>query len=150
MLYTVKNRCIEEPNLEYDDGATTLFLYAYGTKDIPSQELANMLKYFVETTKENAEKANMSNIMDMVSFIKDDSRTEAKYMQSWEEKEYYRELGEKEGKAESIRTILKKKGMREESDIYQKISAETDIDTLNAWLDIAVEVTDVEEFISKI
>ena len=32
MMYTVKNKCVEEPEMEYEDGASTLFLYTKGTK----------------------------------------------------------------------------------------------------------------------
>ena len=32
MVYTVKNKCLEEPEMEYEDGAATLFLYTKGTK----------------------------------------------------------------------------------------------------------------------
>lgn len=31
MVYTVKNRCVEEPEMAYEDGACTLFLYTKGT-----------------------------------------------------------------------------------------------------------------------
>lgn len=32
MMYTVKNKCVEELEMEYEDGASTLFLYTKGTK----------------------------------------------------------------------------------------------------------------------
>ncbi|MGN0389512.1 MAG: hypothetical protein ACI4L2_01770 [Wujia sp.] len=38
MMYTVKRHCVEEPDMPYDDGDLTYFLYAYGTKEIPSHK----------------------------------------------------------------------------------------------------------------
>ena len=32
VLYTIKNRCLEEPEMNYDDGAETIVLYTKGTK----------------------------------------------------------------------------------------------------------------------
>ena len=149
MVYTIQNRCIEEPDMPYHDGATTIFLYAHGTKDIPSQELANMLKYFVETTKENAENANMNNVMEMVSNIKDNSEIEVKYMQSWEEKEYYMDLGIKQGlsqgKSEYIIKLLQRFDIQDNS-LFETILKETDIDTLNRWFDLAMKASSLEDF----
>ena len=31
VLYTIKNRCLEEPEMEYDDGSETIVLYTKGT-----------------------------------------------------------------------------------------------------------------------
>lgn len=97
MVYTVKNCCIEEPDMPYEDGNTTIFVYAHGKKDIPSQELANMLKYVVESSEENAQRANLDNVHHMLEEIKSDKKLEEAYMQSWEIEGYFTELGRKEG-----------------------------------------------------
>lgn len=39
MIYTIKNTCVEEPNMFYEDGARTIFLYTGGTEGAPSEEL---------------------------------------------------------------------------------------------------------------
>lgn len=97
MVYTVKNRCVEEPSMEYEDGNTTIFLYAYGTKEIPSQKLADVLKYIVESSEENAKKANLNNIHSMLEELKSNSKLEEAYMQSWEIEGYFTELGIQQG-----------------------------------------------------
>lgn len=97
MVYTVKKYCTEELDMLYEDGDTTIYLYAYGTKEIPSQRLADMLKFMVESTRENAEKAGLENIQTMLEDIKRNSKIGVKYVQSWEEKMYYTEKGYKEG-----------------------------------------------------
>ena len=45
MVYTIRNCCVEEPDLPYEDGAETLFLYTKGTKGDPPQELRELLQY---------------------------------------------------------------------------------------------------------
>ena len=45
---------VEEPDMPYEDGDYTFFLYAYGTKDITSQELKDMLLFLVDSSEENA------------------------------------------------------------------------------------------------
>ena len=37
VLYTIKNRCLEEPEMNYDDGAETIVLYTKGTKGTISE-----------------------------------------------------------------------------------------------------------------
>ena len=43
MVYTIKNSCVEEPEMPYDDGATTIFLYTKGKVGVPSGELEAFL-----------------------------------------------------------------------------------------------------------
>ena len=48
MVYTIKNQCIEDNTVSYEDGAAKLFLYTKGTEGKPgnpSQNLIDMLKY---------------------------------------------------------------------------------------------------------
>lgn len=54
MVYTVKNRCVEEPDMPYEDGVKTLYLYTRGTKGSPTEELKSLLCYMEKSTEENA------------------------------------------------------------------------------------------------
>ncbi|MEY8423692.1 hypothetical protein AALB52_13315 [Lachnospiraceae bacterium 38-14] len=45
MVYTIKNQCIEDNTVSYEDGAAKLFLYTKGTEGKPTQNLIDMLKY---------------------------------------------------------------------------------------------------------
>lgn len=49
--YTVQNRCIEEPDVPYDDGAKTIFLYTRGTKGQVS------VKYMKQFERDNMMRA---------------------------------------------------------------------------------------------
>lgn len=50
MVYTVKNRRLKVPGMEYEDGASMLFLYTKGTKEIPNEVLKQFL-HCMEDTK---------------------------------------------------------------------------------------------------
>ena len=45
MVYTVKNSCIEDSSVAYDDGARKIFLYTKGKEGKPSQKLKDMLNF---------------------------------------------------------------------------------------------------------
>ncbi len=72
MLYTVKNRCVEVPGMEYEDGASTLFLYTKGTEEIPSEALKQLLHYMEDTVYENAVSEELREIHRMVEIVKKD------------------------------------------------------------------------------
>ena len=54
MMYTVRNTCLEEPEMEYNDGALNLFIYTRGKSGIISQELKALMQYLENTTWSNA------------------------------------------------------------------------------------------------
>lgn len=62
ILYTVRNKCEEIPDMLYDDGACTLYLYTKGRNGNVSESLRQMLHYMEHTTKENACNESLKNI----------------------------------------------------------------------------------------
>lgn len=72
MVYTVKNRCVEVPEMEYEDGAGTLFLYTKGTEGIPNEAVRQLLQYMEESTRENAVNEELREIHRMVETVKKD------------------------------------------------------------------------------
>lgn len=104
MVYTIKNHCVELPDMPYDDGAKTLFLYTKGKDGNPSKELQELLHYMEETTRDNACNKMLESIHEMVMKVKQDSEVTLEYMKIFErEKMLYddgKEVGRKEGKEE--------------------------------------------------
>lgn len=74
MSYTIKNRCVEVPEMEYEDGASTIFLYTKGMEGIPSEAVKQMLRYMEDTTYENAVNEDLREIHRMVETIKKDQK----------------------------------------------------------------------------
>lgn len=111
MVYTIKNSCIEEPELSYEDGARTIFLYTKGTKGNPPEELRRLLKYLEDSREENAKDADLMAIHQMVQKVKHDREVSLEYMKIFERERMIREDGYTSGKeAELIGIIRRKSG----------------------------------------
>lgn len=80
MIYTVKNRCVEVPEMEYEDGAETVFLYTGGTQGVPNEGLQQLLHYMENTTYENAVNKDLHEIHRMVEAVKNDPEVIARNM----------------------------------------------------------------------
>ena len=149
MVYTIRNCCVEEPDLPYEDGAETLFLYTKGTKGNPSQELRDLLQYMENSTAENARSEGLKALHRMVTEVKRDGEVGFAYMKSFEREQRVREEGRheglSEGKAEALLTVLGCKGEVPET-LRSKILAEKNPTLLNEWFLRALSCESVEEF----
>ena len=97
MVYTVKNQCIEDSAVSYEDGAVKIFLYTRGTEGEPSQKLIDMLKYIEKSTKENIVNQDIKRLDELVSQVKQSREVDLSYMKSWEWEEYIKKTALKEG-----------------------------------------------------
>ena len=83
--YTIRNMCVEEPEMPYDDGAQTTVLYTKGTKDDDiSEELRQFLNYMENTTQTNAVNDTLKDIQKMVDIVKRDGEVSLSYMKGFE------------------------------------------------------------------
>ena len=80
MIYTIRNRCIEVPDLEYDDGATTLFLNVTGKSADVSQDLKELLAYMRDTTHARAVNPGLKEIQEGIDQIKTEPSVREAYM----------------------------------------------------------------------
>ena len=103
MIYTVCNMCREEPELPYNDGAQTLFLYTKGTKGNPPEALFQLLHYMESSVEQNAVNPNLKRIHRMVEAVKQNKEVELSYMKSWEWEKRIRETAQKEGHEEGLK-----------------------------------------------
>ena len=98
--------------MDYDDGATTLFLYTRGTKGEQPEALRKLLNYLQETTRENAVTPELVRIQDIVEDKKEDPEIKEKYM-DWEE---YVERERNEVRDEAEKKIKKAEQRAEEAE----------------------------------
>ena len=87
MVYTICNGCVEEPDMPYDDGAKTIFLYTNGTEGNPTEELSELLRYMKETKQQNAQNDTLKEIHEMVEDVKRDAEVSLAYMRIMKSKE---------------------------------------------------------------
>lgn len=109
MVYTIKNSCVEEPEMPYDDGATTIFLYTKGKVGVPSRELEAFLRFFEKTKEENVVNEDLQEIENMVNRVKKDRKAGIDYMKYYEEQAMIKREGIKEGQLSLLISIVIKK-----------------------------------------
>ena len=97
MVYSIYNQCKEIPDMPYDDGAKTLFLYTKGTKGNPSKELKELLHYMEESTSQNACSTALQDIHAMVEQVKQDMEVSLDYMKTSEWKQQLYSEGYQKG-----------------------------------------------------
>lgn len=145
MVYTIKNGCVEEPDLAYEDGARTIFLYTKGTKGEPTEELKQLARYMEHSTAENAKSAGLARLHEMVTEVKSDREVGLAYMKACEIERRIKA----EGTAEAVLTLLAAKGTVPPQ-LERAIAAQTDMETLNRLLLLAAEAASVEEFQARL
>ena len=92
MLYTVKN-CVEEnPQIDYNDGVTKLFLYVGGELG-GSEELKKLLNYMSKSEKENVLDPELLQLHNIVEEVREDRKAGEQYMTLQEYLEYEIEEG---------------------------------------------------------
>lgn len=109
MVYTVKNKCIEEPEMEYEDGASTLFLYTKGKKGVLNESLKQMLRYMEESTYENAVNDDLKEVHKMVEIVKIDPETTISCVRLMEKLDRSQKKGETKGNLQKLVTQVCKK-----------------------------------------
>ena len=153
MVYTVKSGCIEVPELPYEDGARTIFLYTKGTEGNPPARLRDLLCYMEHTSGENAKTENLQRLHEMVTAVKRDGKVGLAYMKSFEIEERIRKKGREEGRAEgiveSIFNLLNDVGEVPLS-LQERIHAQKDETTLLTWLKLAAKAESIAEFTKQI
>ncbi len=109
MVYTIKSCCVEEPDLVYEDGARTMFLYTKGTKGNPPAELQRLLQHLEDSREENAKDADLMAIHQMVQKVKHDREVSLEYMKIFERERLIREDGYASGKEAELVEIIRRK-----------------------------------------
>lgn len=109
MVYTMKNGCMEDSSIEYEDGNRTIYLYTRGTVGNPGKELQDMLKYLEHSTEENIKNKDIETIHRLMQEVKQDAKVGIKFMKSWEKDYILKRDGHKEGKITVLAELIIKK-----------------------------------------
>ena len=135
MLYTIRNRCEEIPELKYEDGLCFLYFNTTGSLG-GSKELRNLLTYIQNSSSKNVTNDIIRQLHEYLCQVKESPEVRAEYM-LWEEKIFYeRREAKEEGKAEGceeerlriIKTKVKKGKTAEQIAEELELSVE-DIET---------------------
>ena len=121
VLYTIKNRCLEEPELLYDDDAETWVLYTRGKKGNISENLRQLLSYMENTNQNNAINKDLKEIQQMVDQVKRDGEVSLRYMKSFEHDQMMYEQGHEQGRKDEQKNTERERKRAEAAE--QKIKA---------------------------
>ncbi len=103
MIYTVHSSFKEYPDMTYENGITTIFLYTRGKKNIPSKKVRDMLYFIEKSTKENAQASEeCRELYEMLQEVRHSREAGVRYLKFVE----IQEAAKDEGRVEVI-SILK-------------------------------------------
>ena len=101
MMYTIHNKCVELPELEYKDGLKYIYFYTKG-KNGGSKEISTLLSYLQHSIIENVKDEATQSIHDSVEKIKHSAEVRGKYMTIGEIMDYNKAVGRAEGICEAL------------------------------------------------
>jgi len=165
MMYTVENQCREVPELTYEDGLQYLYLNSEGQKG-GTEALREMLRYFADSREENATNEDLKEIHRCIGRVKVQPEVEKEYMKFEEiiyyaKKEAEERAEEAEKRAEKAEENARKADQKRRLEdicelleeygsipaaLKERISQETDTETLRSWLKLAAKAKSIEEF----
>ena len=136
MVYTISSKCEEVPDMPYDDGAKTLFLYTKGKEGNPPEELRQLLHYMEDTRVENAVTPELRELHEMVTQVKCDKEVGLAYMKAYELEQRLLRQGREEGKEEALlqKIITKVRKGKTVQEIAEAL--EEDETTIGKWIEI--------------
>ena len=155
--YIFRNMCIEDETLHWQDGSWTIFLNTKGTNDSEiSKELLNILK-FIGAEREDSLKdyddPYIKQLQNTIDAVKRDREMGKRYMLLEEllmrERQISKEMGIAEGMAKSVISILSQKASVSE-ELSNHIMNETNLQTLEHWLELAISAPSIEQFMEDI
>lgn len=149
MVYTIKNSCLEEPDMPYEDGSKSIFVYTKGTEGEPPEELRQLAQYMENSTAENAKSEKLARLHEMVVKVKADRKVGLAYMKWYKTEKRIREQGRAEGriegKAEDIMELLEEIGTITE-ELEKRLREQKNLDVLRKWHKLAAHSSSIEEF----
>lgn len=147
MIYTIRNKCEEVPELEYDDGLRFYYFYTGGTKG-GNQQLRTMLTYMQDSREENAVDEATREVHDYVNRVKVRPEVKDAYM-TLEEYIFYERKDEAiDTRVEAILELLEEYGEIPEK-VRERLGETRDIATLKKWHKLAAKVHSIAEFEAK-
>ena len=148
--YTFANQCLEDKDLNQQDGAVSIFLSTYGEneKEVP-ERMVNFLK-FVRADLEDSEKdfkdAYVKKLQESIRHVKESREREERFMLFREMLREERTEGILFGKAEDVVELLEDLGPVSD-EVREKIMTEKSLETLRKWHKLAAKAESMEEFL---
>ena len=150
--YTFRKQCLEDTEVQLEDGVETIFLSTRGRnpEEVP-KELVKFLRYVsadLQESMEDFEDEFVNRLQRAVQDIKQSRTMEEKYMLTELLMQDERRAGRAEELKESILTFLEEIGSVPDT-CKEKIRQENELGTLRKWLKLAVKADSIERFLEQ-
>lgn len=147
MLYSIRNRCEEIEELNYEDGLRFYYFYTKG-KLGGNEAISTMLRYIRDSRVENATDMATRKLHGFTESVKVQPEVRESYM-FWEE---YVEMLKEEGRGEeALDTLLDL--LSDYGEVPEETSrilrGENDPVTLRKWIKLAAKSDSIEDFIDR-
>lgn len=148
MMYTVKNQCMEVPELHYEDGLQFIYLNPVGTKG-GNARIWQMLQYFRDSREDNVRNDTLKKIHDYVNRTKVLPEVKKDFMKFEEIIYYERKEAAEEAKR---RTVLDNiYGFLEDcgeipEELRERMEQEENTEILKKWLKLAARAESIGQF----
>ena len=152
MMYTIQNRCIEVPDLDYRDGVQLIYFYTGGNKG-GCKAIHSMLKYLQTSTPNNATDSATRKVHGFVSRVKTQPEVRLEYM-TFEDYIYFERRdaakeASQEARVQSILELLEDYG-EVPQELKDYLNAQTNLSVLKEWHKLAAHTSDIEAFMDEI
>lgn len=147
MMYHISNQCREVPELSYGDGLQFIYFYTEGKKG-GNADIQAMLKYFKDSTEENATTDIIKEVHRYVSRVKVLPEVRQEYMKFDEIMYYAKKDGQIEARVQDIMDLLEDYGEMP-GEVRKRLEEETNLNVLKSWHKIAAKAQSMQEFVDK-
>ena len=151
MMYTFRNKCVEVPELPYEDGLQFIYFNTIG-KNGGCKEIADLLHYMERSTEDNAVDDATQLIHRYVEEVKTAPEVRNGYMRFDDIIAWEREDAQKEAvitnTIQNTIDLLNDYGEVPQS-LQDRLTATTDLDILKRWLKLAARAGSIEAFMQQ-
>lgn len=147
MMYTIKNRCMEIPQMPYVDGLEFMYFYTNGSKG-GNKEIQDLLKYFQNSTQRNVTNEVIQEIHKYVERVRLQPEVKEEYMTLEDIIYYESEAVRNTTEVRSIQVFLEEYGDIPE-ELNEKLLEEHEASVMEAWLKLAAKVNSISEFMEQ-
>lgn len=147
MMYTFRNKCVEVPELPYEDGLQFIYFNTTG-KNGGCKEISDLLRYMENSNAANAVDDTTTEIHRYVEEVKITPEVRNGYMRFDDIIAWEREDAVIENMVQNILDLLNDYGPIPDS-LKERLVATTDLHMLKHWLKLAAKSDSLEAFLQQ-
>ncbi len=151
VVYTFENKCVEFPELPYNDGLKFIYFNTVG-KNGGTKAIRELLSYLNCSKIENVTNDSIAHIHNYVTTIKQSEKVRDDYMTLGDLLDHYAEQAYETARLEYARELLLDilSSFEHLPEDFKTILQDADEATLKNWIKLAAQASSIEEFFTEI